>query len=216
MPTPIAFQKIQTETELITIPIFSLSEITDNSCRVQLESEVGCYDLMEPSEETPLRVSTSDGIKGINLFISSVEASLVDYNAGISSNNTVVTTVHKDSVYTQLITPSNGHGFFFPISSLEVDVVYTASANVEMLQAVDDRITLHIWNVTKGKYIKTGVATSSFSLNQVQLLSGTFTPTSTTYTPGDQIQLQIVQSWRNSTHDNPFEFKIFNDGLEII
>lgn len=209
MPTPITTQKIQTPSGIISIPIYALADMTNNSCRINTSHGIGCYELVDPSLSA-LRISTSSGIKGINLTASATN--YVDYNTGYADNVSLVTTVSKDATYTQIRTSGNTHGYYFPITGLVSGQSYTVKVKTEMLQSVDDVVSINIRNLTTATYIKTNVATATFSLNNVQTLTGTFTAS---FTAGNSLVMQVIQSWRNSTNDNPFEYRIYSDSFSI-
>jgi hypothetical protein len=215
MATPLSYQKVSTPSGVLTIPIYAPTDVSYPALRIQTPQGIGCYDLIEATTETPLRINTPLGIRGVNTSENSgdpVEAvNLVDYTQVAVTNPSVVTIVSNNTEYIQLITPNNGHGATFNISEMEVGKSYSVKATLEILQSVDDRITVHVRNTTKNVYLATSLFTSEFLLNQTQNLSGTFSTTSTNYTVGDTVQLQVVQSWRNSTHDNPFEFRVYSD-----
>jgi len=65
--TPIAIQKIATATGVIDVPIYAISDVTDSSVRIQTSNGIGCYHIVEPSNDTPFRIMTQNGIKGISL-----------------------------------------------------------------------------------------------------------------------------------------------------
>jgi len=66
MPIPIAHKTLQTPGGTVEIPIYNVADVIDSSYRVFTNRGVGCYDLIEPNGETPLRVMTKNGIKGVN------------------------------------------------------------------------------------------------------------------------------------------------------
>ena len=65
MATPIAYQKIQTAKGMLRVPIYKVSDVKDSSLRIYTSKGIGCYDLVSPSNATPLRVMTANGIRGI-------------------------------------------------------------------------------------------------------------------------------------------------------
>jgi hypothetical protein len=71
MPTPIAYQKIQTSSGIKDIPLYNPADVSYPACRIQTPHGLGCYDLIAPTPQTPLRISTPQGIKGINLTVAS-------------------------------------------------------------------------------------------------------------------------------------------------
>jgi hypothetical protein len=161
-----------------------------------------------------LRISTPTGVR----LITMEEYSLVTYSQGEPINPATVTVVSSDSNFTQIITTGNGQGYKFPIPSSELSTgrTYNVSVQVEMLQSVDDTISLHVRNITKNAYIGSFLATSTLTLNQKQTLTGTFSVSSANFAPGDVVELWVVQKWNNSTNDNPFEYRIYKENLSVV
>lgn len=65
MATPIAYQKINTSKKVLTVPIYKVIDVKNSSLRVYTSKGIGCYDLVLPTNATPLRVMTAKGIRGI-------------------------------------------------------------------------------------------------------------------------------------------------------
>jgi len=65
MVTPITYQKIQTAKGMLRVPIYNVSDVKDASLRIYTGKGIGCYDLVLPSNATPLRIMTAKGIRGI-------------------------------------------------------------------------------------------------------------------------------------------------------
>ncbi|MGB3261877.1 hypothetical protein [Paenisporosarcina sp.] len=65
MATPVTYQKIQTTKGMLRVPIYKVSDVKDSSLRIYTGKGIGCYDLVLPSDATPLRVMTAKGIRGI-------------------------------------------------------------------------------------------------------------------------------------------------------
>jgi hypothetical protein len=201
---PISIQKIKTDSGVIEVPIYNLSDVTDQSFRVSTPLGIGAYDLVTPSSSTPLRIQTSNGIKGISLGEAIAPMNLIDYSnfrlQGVTSILDENTADHM-----QVHTDSNGNGIVLPFSASIGDIL-TCNIDVDILQGVDDVISVRLWNSTQGKWIttnmKTGIVTSG-----LHTLTGSFTLTSSHLVNGDALELRVVQSWRNSTHDD-FVFKL--------
>jgi hypothetical protein len=202
MPTPIAYQKIQTSSGTKDIPLYNPADVSYSAFRIQTTHGLGCYDLITPTAQTPLRISTAQGIKGINTVVASgtplnfASYSLVGGGTTLDANTVDYMLIHS---------LSNGNGIAFPFTAV-VGNVLNATINVDITQSVDDVVGLRIWNVTKALYINaswvTGIPTSG-----AHTLTGSYTLTSTNFTNGDTIHLRVVQSWKNSTNDD-FKFKV--------
>ncbi|PFN77605.1 hypothetical protein COJ85_32060 [Bacillus sp. AFS076308] len=67
MATPIAHQKVKTSSSIINIPIYSINDVSYPAARVSTPNGIGYYDLVNPTNATPLRIQTAQGIKGVNL-----------------------------------------------------------------------------------------------------------------------------------------------------
>jgi hypothetical protein len=210
--TPISYQKIQTSSGAIEIPIYAISDVTYPVCRINTPNGIGCYDLIEPTNETPLRVFTNGGVKGVNLITGGESESVInteDFSTfGIS---TVVEENHVD--YIQVHTDSNGNGLVFAFAALIGDTL-TCTINVDIIQGVDDVISVRLWNTTQNKYITTNMITGT-QTSGAHTLSKSFTLSSSHLTNGDQLELRVVQSWKNSTHDD-FIFKVMKNSTLIV
>lgn len=206
MPTPISIQKIKTSGGLIEIPIYSLSDVSDSSLRIKTPAGIGAYDLVQPSVSTPLRVKTSSGIKGINLSMEE-PVNLMDYNDYVPLG--VATIIEEDTAdYIKVHTNSNGNGISFPFAASVGDVL-TCNINVDIIQGVDDVISVRLWNVTQNKWITTNMKTGTVT-SGLHNLTNSFTLTSSHLVNGDNLELRVVQSWKNSTSDD-FIFKVMKD-----
>lgn len=207
MATPIGYQKIQTSNGTVDVPIYAPGDVTYPVCRINTPNGVGCYDLVAPTSETFLRIFTSDGIKGVNLGTSSEPENLIDANNfGTFGVSTVVEEDHAD--YIQVHTDSNGNGVTFPFDASIGDTL-TCTMNVDIIQGVDDVISIRLWNITQNKYITTNMVTGT-QTSGAHTLSKSFTLTSSHLANGDQIELRAVQSWKNSTHDD-FIFRVMKN-----
>jgi hypothetical protein len=210
MASPIATQKISTSSGVLNVPVFALSDVSYPAAVIQTPNGMGCYDLVDPTDATPLRVNTPNGVKGVSLVGSGsgTIANLVDFNNRVITN-TYLVTVTEAADHIGVAVANNGHGVAFPITGLEPSKAYNVKVNIEMLSTVDDLVAVHIRNITKNAYISTSVVTASLLLNQKQTLVGSFS-TNATLDPADVVHMQVVQSWRNSTHD-PIEFNLYDD-----
>ena len=63
--TPIGFQRMLLADGLVNIPIYPLHQVDYTALRTFVNGEVACYDLIEPSDDTPIRIKTPRGTKGI-------------------------------------------------------------------------------------------------------------------------------------------------------
>jgi hypothetical protein len=210
MATPIGYQKIQTSNGILDIPVYAPGDVTYPVFRIRTPNGTGCYDLVSPTIETPLRVYTSSGLKGVNQGTSSGGA---EPESSIDTNNFStfgVTTVVEENTdeYIQAHTDSNGNGVVFPFAASVGDNL-TCTVNVDILQGVDDVIAVRLWNTTQSKYITTNMVTGTQTSGS-HTLSKSFTLTSTHLVNGDQIELRVVQSWKNSTHDD-FIFRVMKN-----
>lgn len=206
MPTPIAYQRIKTSTGVLNIPIYNVGDVALPIVRVATPSLVGAYDLVDVSNATPIRIRTSLGVKGVNTEVVSGGSvtSLIDFSN--YSLQGVTTSLMEDTPdYIKVHTDSNGNGIALPFLA-SIGNTLSCSVNVDILQGVDDVISVRIWNATQNKWItsnmKTGTQTSG-----LHNLSNTFTLAAAHLNNGDQLELRIVQSWKNSTHDD-FIFKV--------
>jgi hypothetical protein len=210
MANPISIQKIMTGNGLIEIPIYSLSDVDDSSLRIKTPAGVGTYDLVQPSADTPLRILTSSGIMGINLGEINGGAepiNLIDFNN--YSTFGVATILEEDTDdYVQVHTDSNGNGLSFPFTAM-IGNVLTCNINLDIMQGVDDVISVRLWNATQNKWITTNMKTGTVT-SGLHSLTNSFTLTSNHLTNGDNLELRIVQSWKNNTHDD-FIFKVMKD-----
>ena len=215
MAEPIGYNRILKNGVPIDIPIYNLTDVSDNSFRVRINGVTGCYKLIAADSTTPLRVFKGGVIKGVDLS-TAPPVNLLSYADRYPDNVSIVTIVSSDDVYTQIRTTGNGHGLRFPVTSdLEISKTYTVKSRVEILGGVDDVTTIHVRNITQNKYIGVTMALSTFQLNTIQDISATFSPSSANYTVGDVVEVWIYQSWKNSTHDNPFEWRIYNEGTVL-
>ena len=162
---------------------------------------------------TSIRDFQVEGTAQIQLFIDNV----------LEPESNVIFT-HKGSSYLQLTSPTEGEGVTFPIIGLEPGKSYTISVDVEILNNVDDVLSMRIRNYTRGDnqfLIEDGtsnnfVKTSTAEKNTIQTLSGTF-HTKFWYTLGDRIEVEIVQKKATGENDpairsdQPFEFKVYNN-----
>ncbi|MCA1021664.1 hypothetical protein [Halobacillus litoralis] len=70
MIEPRSFQKVTSSEGNIIIPLYVITDITENYCRIKLgDGSIGCYRLEDPDDSHPLRISTHKGIKGVDLTI---------------------------------------------------------------------------------------------------------------------------------------------------
>jgi len=212
MPTPIAYQHIKSPTGIIEIPIYALSDFPNAIVRLATPNGIGCYDLVEPTNETPIRVQTKLGVKGINLAISSVGSNALNFdNVNVIGVSTVLEANTAD--YIQIHSNTNGNGVGIPFDG-QISDTLNVTMNVDILQGVDDVLSVRLWNITQSKYITTNLSTGT-QTSGTHLLSGSFTLTSDHLVNGDQLELRVVQAWKNSTHDD-FVFRVMKDStMEI-
>lgn len=64
MVTPLTFLKVQTDTGVVDIPIYNVSDVAYSAFRIMTNVGIGCFDLTGVS--TPFKIMTSVGVKGIN------------------------------------------------------------------------------------------------------------------------------------------------------
>ena len=67
MPTPLTNLKIQTNNGIIDVPIYSVTDMPNSPFRIMTAKGLGCFELGEPTNQTPLRIMTNTGVKGVNL-----------------------------------------------------------------------------------------------------------------------------------------------------
>lgn len=162
-------------------------------------------------DKTPFRIATGSGIKAINLTDLTSLISPATYR--LVGGGTILIEDTTNHIAVQSV--SNGNGLGFTISSPQAGTTYNVKATVRILQNVDDRLTLHIHNVTQNKKIATSMVNSTATKDVDQNLSALFTLTAgATYTQGDVIELQVAQSWLNSTHDT-LQFRVLKVGLSV-
>lgn len=162
-------------------------------------------------DKTPLRISTIAGIKAINLTDLASLISPATYRL-IGGGTTLI---EDTTNHIAIQSVSNGNGLGFTITGAQAGKSYNANATVRILNNVDDRIAMHVYNVTKATYISLGIATSTSTKNTDQNLAASFTLTvGALYTQGDVIELQLAQSWQNSTHDT-FDYRVNKVGLAV-
>ena len=212
MPTVIAKQKFKGKNGVLEIPVYSLSDFPNSPLRVKTATGIGVYDLVAPSTETPIRVMTKLGIKGINLTVGTGGGGGTPDPGAISFTDYSLygpgTAVESDtSDYIQIYTNNNGNGISFPITGpLVVGNVLTCSIDVDIIQGVDDVISVRVWNVTQNKWVTTNMKTGT-QTSGLHNLSNSLT-LSSSFASGDALELRVVQSWKNSTHDDPFRYKL--------
>ncbi|MDX8288830.1 glycosyl hydrolase family 28-related protein [Metabacillus indicus] len=164
-----------------------------------------------PVDKTPLRISTAAGIRAI--MLGDVASLISPATYRLLGGGTAL--IEDTTAHIAITSLANGNGLGFAISAPQAGTTYNVKATVRILQNVDDRITMHIHNVTQNKKIATSMVNSTATPNTDQTLSASFTLSAgTTYTQGDAIELQIVQSWMNTTHDN-MQFRVLKAGLSV-
>jgi hypothetical protein len=204
MPTPIAYQKIRTSAGLVQIPLYAVADVTYSAFRVRTPAGIGCYDLIDPTAQTPLRIRTPLGIKGINTVVQAEGSSILNFTNPIMVG--VGTVMDEDTPQYQLMhTTNNGNGVGYRFTA-QVGNVVNASMDVDITQGVDDVISVRLWNVTQAKWITTNLKTGTIT-SGAHNLSGSITLTATHLVNGDQLELRVVQSWKNSVSDD-FRFKV--------
>jgi hypothetical protein len=210
MPAPIAYQKIRTSTGIVDIPIYSIIDYPNSPVRVATPTGIGCYNLVAPTNDHPIRIVTNTGIMGINqIVVSEEEDSIIDFN---NYNLVGVDTIlEEDTVdYMLMHTDSNGNGLGLPFTANVGDTL-NVSLDVDIIQGVDDVVSARLWNLTQNKWITTNFKTGT-QTSGIHNLSNTFTLTASNLNNGDQLELRIVQSWKNSTHDD-FKFKVMKTSV---
>jgi hypothetical protein len=214
MPTPIAYQKMRTSSGIISIPIYNINDVSLPIIRIRTPNGIGAYDIIDATIDTPIRIRTHLGIKGINIGTISIDPAnnLIDYN---NYSLVGVATILAENIesYMHLNTDSNGNGIGFPFTAnigdnLECDI------NIDITQGVDDVISVRLWNITQNKWVTTNMKTGA-TTSGLHNLKNTYTLTSSNLNNGDQLELRIVQSWKNSTHDI-FKFKVMKDSTLFI
>lgn len=81
----IATHRIMTAGGIVDVPVYNLGDVVNNFCRVQTELGVGCYSLVTPTANTPLRVQTHKGIFGI-LTVKKIATVLDTFNRADSTD----------------------------------------------------------------------------------------------------------------------------------
>lgn len=69
MVTPLTYQKIQTSTGIVSIPIYNVADVAYSKLRVMTSKGLGAYDLVAISDTLPLRIMTPNGIKSFNTVL---------------------------------------------------------------------------------------------------------------------------------------------------
>jgi hypothetical protein len=208
MATPITYQYVKTLAGVIEIPIYSITDVPLPIIRINTPSGIGCYDLVEPTINTPIRVNTHLGVKGINLTPADI-VNLIDY-ANYNLVGALTTLVDETEDYIQINASSNGNGIGFPFTANIGDTL-SANVNVDIVQGVDDVMSIRLWNITQSKWITTNFKTGTI-VSGLHNLSNTFTLSSTHLVDGDELEFRVVQSWKNNTHDT-FVFKVMKNSI---
>ncbi len=69
MVTPLTYQKMQTSTGIVSIPIYNPADVAYSNLRVMTNKGLGSYDLVAVSSTLPLRIMTPHGIKAFNTVL---------------------------------------------------------------------------------------------------------------------------------------------------
>jgi hypothetical protein len=208
MATPITYQYIKNSSGIIEIPIYSITDVPLPLVRINTPAGIGCYDLVEPTINTPIRINTHLGVKGVNLTPADI-VNLMDYT-NYNLVGALTTVVDETPDYIQINASSNGNGIGFPFNANVGDTL-SANVNVDIVQGVDDVMSLRLWNVTQSKWITTNFKTGT-TTSGLHNLSNTFALNSNHLVNGDTLEFRVVQSWKNSTHDE-FVFKLMKNSI---
>ncbi|PFL01156.1 hypothetical protein COJ01_11890 [Priestia megaterium] len=213
MPVPIGYQFLKEKTAVIKIPVYNISDFPgSSSVRVKLPNgQIGCYKLKTPDINTPLRVMTKLGVQGVDLVAATGNVNIV-ISSVIKKGNTA-TIVENTAEYVRVTSQANADGILFSLANIAPNTSYTFVSDIEIVNTVDDVLSIRIYNKTQAKYINSNVAGSTVTKGAKQRLTGTFN-TGALMVAGDVIELWIVQSWQNNTAD-AFEFKVYKDNLSI-
>ncbi|AGY48730.1 tail spike protein [Bacillus phage Staley] len=175
-------------------------------------AEVGQVWYRTDSSKSPVRVMTSEGVKSFTL--QSIPNEYLNI-AGAVKNGTTAVIAENTTDYFRITCKNNSDGLIIPMTSAVVGKTYTLVLDVMLLNTVDDVIQVRLYNRTKNTYYNLNLAVTTTALNTKQRITKNFTFTAgSTFAAGDAIELWIVQSWKNNTHDT-FEYKVFKDTLAI-
>jgi hypothetical protein len=66
----VAIQRVQVGDSYVDVPIYALGAFPYDALRVMYgDGKIGCYELVDVSEDTPLRIQTPHGVKGIKTLV---------------------------------------------------------------------------------------------------------------------------------------------------
>ncbi|MEK1833305.1 hypothetical protein AAAC51_43500 [Priestia megaterium] len=154
---------------------------------------------------------TKLGVQGVDLVAATGNVNIV-ISSVIKKGNTT-TLVENTAEYVRVTSQANADGILFSLANIAPNTSYTFVSDIEIVNTVDDVLSVRIYNKTQAKYINSNVAGITATKGAKQRLTGTFN-TGTLMVAGDVIELWIVQSWKNNTTD-AFEFKVYKDNLSI-
>ncbi|MGG0308470.1 glycosyl hydrolase family 28-related protein [Priestia megaterium] len=159
---------------------------------------------------SPVRVMTSDGIKAMKVEDIPNEYILINTAVKQGTTSTITENTNEHFLVT---TSNNSDGLAIPLKAMKANKSYSFTADIEIINTVDDVISVRIYNKTKAEYVTTLINTTA-TKNTKQSLRKSFTLDSATFAETDVLELWIVQSWNNSTND-AMEFKVYKDSLAI-
>jgi hypothetical protein len=175
-------------------------------------AEIGQVWYRTDSANAPVRVMTATGVK--SLMLQSIPNEYLDV-ANAVKNGTTAVIAENTADYFRVTSANNSDGLIIPMTSAVAGKTYTLVADIMLLATVDDIIQVRLYNRTKAAYININLAVTTTALNTKQRINKNFTlAADATFTAGDKVELWIVQSWKNNTHDT-FNFKVFKDTLAI-
>lgn len=176
------------------------------------DAEIGQAWYRTDSVNSPARIKTADGVKA--LMIQAIPNEYLNIAAAVKNGTTAV--IQENTAdYIRVTSKNNSDGLIIPLINMTLGKTYTVNIDAEILNNVDDLLQIRLYNRTKAAYITTNLAKSTVTKNVKQNFNKNFTLDAATYTQGDIVELWIVQSWMNSTHDT-FEFKVYKNTLSVI
>ncbi|AIW03309.1 hypothetical protein CPT_Mater152 [Bacillus phage Mater] len=215
MAQPISYQYMRGKAGVVKIPVYAISDFPTNSyVRLKLPNgTIGCYKLKVPDASTPLRVMTKTGIMGVDLSVTPSTSNVYIKMDTLVKRGSGTTILEDTTDYVKVNSKLNGDGATWTLNAMQPGTSYNFTGRVEVVQTVDDIISIRVYNKTQAKYINSNIARSTVTTGTVQTLTGSFN-TGTNMVAGDVLELWIVQQWNNSTADD-FIYKVYKTDLAI-